>query len=190
GRIVGIKSLLDAVGITAAQVYVNTALMKKYCLELIDEFGLLASKPSYIPMQPNISLSSEPKDGDPLLENSIYAQSFEKSLENCIKGHQTRQDVMILEEAEYGALASVTSEVIWILKILKDFKCYNLLPVKVFCDNNSAIKIVANLIYHERTKHLEIDLLGSAWLRVITGSVKLLKVEGLKLALRKTQAAI
>ncbi|GJR82952.1 retrovirus-related pol polyprotein from transposon TNT 1-94 [Tanacetum coccineum] len=28
GRIVGIKSLLDAIGITAAQVYVNTALMK------------------------------------------------------------------------------------------------------------------------------------------------------------------
>nr|GEV71810.1 putative reverse transcriptase domain-containing protein [Tanacetum cinerariifolium] len=28
GRIVGIKSLLDAVGITAAQVYVNIALMK------------------------------------------------------------------------------------------------------------------------------------------------------------------
>ncbi|GJY52752.1 ribonuclease H-like domain-containing protein [Tanacetum coccineum] len=41
---------------------------KKYCLELIDEFGLLASKSSYIPMQPNISLSSEPKD-DSLLEN-------------------------------------------------------------------------------------------------------------------------
>ncbi|GKC29647.1 ribonuclease H-like domain-containing protein [Tanacetum coccineum] len=29
---------------------------RKYCLELIDEFGLLASKPSYIPMQSNISL--------------------------------------------------------------------------------------------------------------------------------------
>ncbi|GJR18322.1 ribonuclease H-like domain-containing protein [Tanacetum coccineum] len=42
---------------------------KKYCLDLIDEFGLLASKPSYIPMQPNISLSSEPKDDDPLLDN-------------------------------------------------------------------------------------------------------------------------
>ncbi|GKB77072.1 hypothetical protein Tco_0943967, partial [Tanacetum coccineum] len=61
-------------------------------------------------------------------------------------------------KAEYRALASVTSEVIWILKILKDLKCFNLLPVKVFCDSNSTIKIAANPIFHERTKHLEIDL--------------------------------
>ena len=42
--------------------------------------------------------------------------------------------------------------------ILKDLYCQNLLPVKVFCDNNSTIKIVVNPIFHERTKHLNIDL--------------------------------
>nr|GEW77429.1 ribonuclease H-like domain-containing protein [Tanacetum cinerariifolium] len=47
-------------------------------------------------------------------------------------------------EPEYKALAFVISEVIWILKILKDLKCFNLLPVKVFCDSNSVIKIAAN----------------------------------------------
>ncbi|GJW02734.1 ribonuclease H-like domain-containing protein [Tanacetum coccineum] len=61
-------------------------------------------------------------------------------------------------EAEYRALASVTSEVIWILKILKDLKIENLLPVNLHCDSNSAIKIAANPVFHERTKHLEIDL--------------------------------
>ncbi|GJV17631.1 ribonuclease H-like domain-containing protein [Tanacetum coccineum] len=61
-------------------------------------------------------------------------------------------------EAEYRALASMTSEVISVHKILKDLECSNMLPVKVFCDNNSAIKIAANPIFHERTKHLEIDL--------------------------------
>ncbi|GJX96018.1 ribonuclease H-like domain-containing protein [Tanacetum coccineum] len=34
----------------------------------------------------------------------------------------------------------------------------NLLPVKVFRDNSLAIKIAANPIFYERTKHLEIDL--------------------------------
>nr|GEU91504.1 ribonuclease H-like domain-containing protein [Tanacetum cinerariifolium] len=33
----------------------------KYCLELIDEFGLFAGKASNLPMQPNISLTSELK---------------------------------------------------------------------------------------------------------------------------------
>ncbi|GJV84095.1 ribonuclease H-like domain-containing protein [Tanacetum coccineum] len=46
-------------------------------------------------------------------------------------------------EAEYRALASVTSEVIWILKFLKDLQIENHLPVSLHCDSNSAIKIVA-----------------------------------------------
>ncbi|GJX51286.1 hypothetical protein Tco_0278131 [Tanacetum coccineum] len=80
-------------------------------------------------------------------------------------------------EAEYRTLASVTSEVIWVLKILKDLYCSNLLPVKVFCDNNSIIRIAANPIFHERTKHLEIDLY------LLWGQVaKKLKDEGLKLS--------
>ncbi|GJX13909.1 ribonuclease H-like domain-containing protein [Tanacetum coccineum] len=61
-------------------------------------------------------------------------------------------------EAEYGALVSVTSKVIWILKLLKDFKIVDLLPVSLHYDSNSAIKIAINPVFHERTKHLEIDL--------------------------------
>ncbi|GJR60005.1 ribonuclease H-like domain-containing protein [Tanacetum coccineum] len=62
-------------------------------------------------------------------------------------------------EVEYRALASVTSEVIWILKILKDLQIGNLLPHSLRCDSNSTIKIDVNPVFHERTKHLEIDLL-------------------------------
>ncbi|GKB23181.1 putative RNA-directed DNA polymerase, partial [Tanacetum coccineum] len=48
----------------------------KYCLELIDEFGLFAGKPSNLPMQPNISLTCEPSDTDPLLENVTEYQKL------------------------------------------------------------------------------------------------------------------
>ncbi|GJW09940.1 ribonuclease H-like domain-containing protein [Tanacetum coccineum] len=61
-------------------------------------------------------------------------------------------------EAEYRAMASVTSEVTWILKVLKDLEWDQVLPVKLFCDSRVAIKIAANPVFHERTKHLEIDL--------------------------------
>ncbi|GKA93034.1 ribonuclease H-like domain-containing protein [Tanacetum coccineum] len=61
-------------------------------------------------------------------------------------------------EAEYRALASATSEVIWILNFLKDLQIENLLPVSLHFDSNSAIKIAVNSVFHERTKQLEIDL--------------------------------
>ncbi|GJW40984.1 hypothetical protein Tco_0066829, partial [Tanacetum coccineum] len=61
-------------------------------------------------------------------------------------------------EAEYRAMPSVTSEVTWILKILIDLEWDKVLPVNLYCDSQAAIKIAANPVFYERTKHLEIDL--------------------------------
>ncbi|GJY37101.1 ribonuclease H-like domain-containing protein [Tanacetum coccineum] len=79
-------------------------------------------------------------------------------------------------EAEYRALASVTSEVIWVLKVLKDLGYDNLLPVSLFCDSKPAIKIAANPVFHERTKHLEIDL-HFVREKILKGVIKTVKVE-------------
>ncbi|GJX30973.1 ribonuclease H-like domain-containing protein [Tanacetum coccineum] len=79
-------------------------------------------------------------------------------------------------EAEYRALASVTSEVIWILKILKDLQIEKLLPVSLHYDSNLAIKIDVNIVFHERTKHLEIDL-HFVRENILKGVVKTVKVD-------------
>jgi hypothetical protein len=42
---------------------------RKYCLELIFEFGLLAGKPSSAPIEPNLSVNSEANVNDPCLTN-------------------------------------------------------------------------------------------------------------------------
>ncbi|XP_071688695.1 uncharacterized mitochondrial protein AtMg00810-like [Rutidosis leptorrhynchoides] len=61
-------------------------------------------------------------------------------------------------ETEYRALAYVTCEIIWILKILKDLNVKTNLPVKIFRDYKSALQIAKNPVFHERTKHFKIDL--------------------------------
>ncbi|GJT45233.1 putative RNA-directed DNA polymerase [Tanacetum coccineum] len=79
-------------------------------------------------------------------------------------------------EAEYRAMNSVTCEVIWILKILAELNVDTTLPVPLHCDNSSAIQIAANPVFHERTKHFEIELF---FLRekVASGVVKTVKVK-------------
>jgi hypothetical protein len=61
-------------------------------------------------------------------------------------------------EAEYRALADTTAEVIWLRWLLADMgvDCSSS-PTPLYCDNKSAIQIAHNDVFHERTKHIEID---------------------------------
>lgn len=60
-------------------------------------------------------------------------------------------------EAEYRALATTASEVVWIIQLLKDLHFDVSQPATIFCDNHSAIHLALNHVFHECTKHIEID---------------------------------
>jgi len=60
-------------------------------------------------------------------------------------------------EAEYRAMASTTKEIVWLRWLLVDMESSFSHPTPMYCDNHSSIQIAHNSVFHERTKHFEID---------------------------------
>jgi hypothetical protein len=60
-------------------------------------------------------------------------------------------------EAEYRALADTTSELLALCWLLEDIGLTHSSPTVIHFDNCSAIQIAHNDVFHERTKHIEID---------------------------------
>ena len=60
-------------------------------------------------------------------------------------------------EVEYRALTATTVEFIWLRWLLQDLGVDCSTATKRHCDNRSAIQISHNDVFHERTKHIEID---------------------------------
>lgn len=54
-------------------------------------------------------------------------------------------------------MASITCELTWLLAMLKDFQIDHPQYALLFCDNKATLHIAANLVSHERPKHIEID---------------------------------
>ncbi|KAK6124979.1 hypothetical protein DH2020_041253 [Rehmannia glutinosa] len=60
-------------------------------------------------------------------------------------------------EAEYRSMSQTVCELLWLSYLATDLHiCYSL-PIPIWCDNQAALYIVANPVFHERTKHVEID---------------------------------
>ncbi|KAL0326887.1 UNVERIFIED_CONTAM: Retrovirus-related Pol polyprotein from transposon TNT 1-94 [Sesamum angustifolium] len=62
-----------------------------------------------------------------------------------------------MAEAEYRSMGTTVCELTWIVYLLRDFGVQIPTPIPFLCDNQASLHIVANLVFHERTKHLEID---------------------------------
>ena len=48
-------------------------------------------------------------------------------------------------------------EIMWLLQLLMEVGIETPVPAKLWCDNQVALHIASKLLFHERTKHIEID---------------------------------
>ena len=60
-------------------------------------------------------------------------------------------------ESEYRAMSAACSEITWLRGLLGELGFPQLYSTRLHADNTSAIQITANPVFHERTKHIEVD---------------------------------
>jgi hypothetical protein len=54
-------------------------------------------------------------------------------------------------------MTSTTKEIVWLCWLLADMRVFFSHPTPMYYDNQSSIQIAHNSVFHERTKHIEID---------------------------------
>ncbi|GJX33381.1 hypothetical protein Tco_0243236, partial [Tanacetum coccineum] len=135
---------------------------------------MLACKPVDTPLLSKLIISNEATSSNPFLENII---DYQKLIGKLIYLTNTRPDISYdvhcLSQFMHSPLKSHLKTAFKILRYLKGCPGLGIHFVN-FC--NSAIKIAANTVFHERTKHLEIDL-HFVREKILKGVVKTVKVD-------------
>ena len=57
---------------------------------------------------------------------------------------------------DYRGATVVAREAVWLKRLLKDFNELVNKPILIQCDNLSSIQLAKNLVFHPRTKHIEV----------------------------------
>ncbi|CAL1391452.1 unnamed protein product [Linum trigynum] len=60
-------------------------------------------------------------------------------------------------EAEYKASAMAAQECVWLVQLLQNLGQQVNYSVPIYCDNQSAMRLVENSVFHARTKHVEVQ---------------------------------
>ncbi|GKV24196.1 hypothetical protein SLEP1_g33835 [Rubroshorea leprosula] len=73
-------------------------------------------------------------------------------------GSQKQQDSVAQStaEAEYISTAVTVNQAVWLRKLLADVKYPQTKPTEMLCDNQLAVAIAKNPVFHKRTKHIKI----------------------------------
>jgi len=78
---------------------------------------------------------------------------------NLISWKSKKQSVVVRSsaKAEYRPTTSATCDLVWLKQLLRELQFGDVTQMTLVCDNQVALHISYNPIFHERTKHIDID---------------------------------
>ncbi|GKA47753.1 ribonuclease H-like domain-containing protein [Tanacetum coccineum] len=107
---------------------------RKYAAEILERAHMANCNPIRTPVDTESNLG---EDGDPVSDLTFYRS---------------------LAEAEYRGVANVVAETCWLRNLLRELHTPLSSTTFVYCDNVSAVYLSTNLVQHQRTKHIKIDI--------------------------------
>ncbi|KAK3011732.1 hypothetical protein RJ639_012295 [Escallonia herrerae] len=135
---------------TALRVY---GILKRYLKALGQGLFLLADSPLQI-----YAFCDSDWASCPLTRHSVTG--YFVSLGNSPISWRTKKQPTVSRssaEAEYRSMAVTTCELTWLKSFLLSLGVHHDRPMRLFSDNQAALHIASNLVFHERTKNIEID---------------------------------
>ncbi|GJY37036.1 ribonuclease H-like domain-containing protein [Tanacetum coccineum] len=129
----------------------------KYATEILEQAQMLNCNPCRTPIDTEKKLGPE-GSLEPLIVDYSYFGLLHHSLLHTLM--LTEQDTLsrFSAEAEYHGVANAIAETSWIRNLLRELHTLIFMTTLVYCDNVSAVYMSANLVQHQRTKHIEIDI--------------------------------
>ncbi|CAM8993843.1 unnamed protein product [Rhodiola kirilowii] len=94
----------------------------------------------------------------PLTRRSITGHCV--MLGPCVISWKTKKQPVVSRssaESEYRSMAAVCCELTWLARLVSDMGIHVSSAIHLHCDNKAAIHIAHNPVFHERTKHVELD---------------------------------
>nr|GFC78557.1 ribonuclease H-like domain-containing protein [Tanacetum cinerariifolium] len=136
---------------------------RKYAMEILEH----ARRVGYNPSQTPVDTESKLRDGGtPVVDPTLY-RSLAGSLQyltftrpDIMYDVQQRQSMLSRSsaEAEYRGVVNAIAETCWIRNLLRELHTPLSYATIMYCDNVRVVYLSSNLVQHQRTKHIEIDI--------------------------------
>ena len=91
------------------------------------------------------------------IQSFVPAEGLAETLKDLRLSKKQRTVSRSTAEAEFRALADASCEIEWVIRIMADLLLPTSMHVHIYGDNTASLYIANNSVYHECTKHVELD---------------------------------